>query len=299
MFLVSKNMKINISKITVWPDTYRPAEYDLINDRARQFIHNMTENELVDFSLELSGKGPMSSSFGNTDFISMTFKKLSWIRMPAPYQTNCLEYQDILQVSDATQYDCFDICIKTRVSDVIGYLPIHSTLSRFKTNMSIPIFDPEKRNSSKELHLYQKIKENCFRRCSRDACKRTAILPHPIKYVGAHETIMVEFAIQVYQPEEPDMQFNYIASIDLIDFLVYVGNTIAFWFGVSVIDLLLLRQSFAARATQLWKFASKDQHEEKTEHTVSKNHFIGQFRKLDLLITQIETCIKIRRQTEE
>ena len=146
--------------------TKEDIEFDLINNRARQFIRNMTENELVDFSLKLSGRGPMSSSFGNTDFICMTFRKLSWIRMPAPYQTNCFEYQDILQVSDATQYDCFDICMKTRVSDVIGYLPIDSTLSRFKTNMSIPIFDPDKRNSSKELYLYRKIKENCFRRCS-------------------------------------------------------------------------------------------------------------------------------------
>ena len=79
---------------------------------------------------------------------------------------------------------------------------------------------------------------------------------------------MIEFGIQVYQPEEPDMQFTYTASINLIDFLVYVANTIALWFGVSVIvSVIDLRQSFAARARQLWKFASKDQHQENTEHS--------------------------------
>lgn len=257
----------------------------------------MTEIELVDFSLETSGRGPMSSSVGNTDFIVMTFRKFSWIRMPAPYQKNFLEYQDILQVTDATQKHCFDISVKTRVSDVIGYLPIHSTVSRFKTNMSIPIFDPDKRNSSKELHLHRKIRQNCFTRCSKDACERIVLLPQILKYNGMCQTIMVIFGIQVYQPDEPNMQFIYSASIELIDFLVYVGNTIGFWFGVAVIHFLLLRQSFAARATQLWKFASKDQHEENTEHTVSKNNFIGQFRKMDLLMTKIETYIKMRRQT--
>ena len=163
--------------------------------------------------------------------------------------------------------------------------------------MSIPIFDPDTRNSSKELHLYRKIREDCLTRCSRDTCERTAILPHPIKYVDAHEAIMVEFAIQVYQPEEPDVQFNYSTSIDVIDFLVYVENTIGFWFGITVIDMLLLRESFAARATQLWNFGAKDQHQENTEHTVSNNNFISEFQKMHLLITEIETRMKMRRQT--
>ena len=62
---------------------------------------------------------------------------------------------------------------------------------------------------------------------------------------------------------------------------LYVGNTVGFWFGVSVINLLLLRQLFAARARHFWKFASKDQHKKNTEHTVAKNNFIRQFRKID------------------
>ena len=99
---------------------------------------------------------------------------------------------------------------------------------------------------------------------------------------------MVVLSIDVYQSHEPDMLFVFSPAMSLIEFLIYVGNTISFWFGLSVLDVLLRRTSFAIKALEVWSMSKKGvtRENEKVKEKSSSNH-MSHFKEIELKMSQL------------
>ena len=162
-----------------------------------------------------------TSGVGKSNGLTANWKKQTIVLLPAPYQTDCVDYSTIGYESRS---HCSDKCLIDGYIDQFGKLPFDVSHYEFHEWIDKKYLFDESNDDPKQI----KIRAICDEKCKRPDCYFEDMSS---KFVGPEEKEFIY--ISLYPPDEPEVVVKHAPQMELLDFVTYILSCISFWFGWS------------------------------------------------------------------
>lgn len=210
------------------------------------------------------GKEPCSKAFSYYNILLASTSLIN-VRLPPPYDTNCLDYR-MERKPLLSSHDCYNQCLIRRTQRW-NVIPEITLIDRRIYNQSnefitfINILENERRLSKfltnntqepKELvevyRIFQtqwkEIKSSCRESCSRTDCRSEDIFPQIVLFEGnshhnsdqGNESLSY-FLISLLTSHQPTLEVFTLPKQQLIDYIVYMSSMLSFWLGFCPLSL--------------------------------------------------------------
>lgn len=194
----------------------------------------------------------INTSIGKVDW-SFTYSLTRTTLLSAPYDTNCLNYS---RTKHQSRHSCLSSCIRQETEWKWQKIPVENCVIREEYENSslslIPFFVDDEENPLKEEEIsesvrpiyreYRKIRQDCQRDCNRPECWLESVTPKEMQITHFEEGKQVDtFVITLHPPNQPVVVIRSTPKVALIDFLIYVGSCLSFWYGfcpLNVVDTI-------------------------------------------------------------
>lgn len=210
-------------------------------------------------------------------FIDFTYSSFINIKLPPPYDTNCLDYRK--GTSFLSTYDCYNECLQEKTKP-LNVIPSTTLIDRKKYNNSTEYIAYEfmlenktrvmKKSLPKELIQayrtlssgWDRIKKSCLQFCSRPDCWSEDISPTIIstrswtKNFSKDNETLSKIALNMLLSHQPMMEVSTLPKYHFIDYVVYMSSMLSFWLGfcpLSLVDTIIRRLRECTRKTRNWK----------------------------------------------
>ena len=163
--------------------------------------------------------------------------------LPDPYETRCLDYQQVGNYRD--QIDCRHKCITRETMKRFNLFPSFPPLSR-KDNIVRKRGNVTSRMSGYNYQLswekeVSKIREYCqSHECSKTSCSSQLMLSNVEKawrptndYFGKNDSFVVKRIL----PIRPSFDTTTRPTLSLVELIIYILGTLSTWTGLSILDL--------------------------------------------------------------
>lgn len=146
--------------------------------------------------------------------------------MPSPFVTNCSHYE----MKYGSRPECFDSCI-------------YRTLEKMN-QFPVDLFWDEdlikKNNFTQEFHYKRGFTSNmnrlkCQPDCAQEECVQEFFQVSKSHDYGARNT--GKHLLMVHPPLSYELQVTYCARMRLEEYLIFIGSTLNFWIGFSMLNL--------------------------------------------------------------
>lgn len=146
--------------------------------------------------------------------------------LPAPYETDCCNYNTTKNSKYRTQAICEHNCMDDHVTKQLAMVTFTSFVSKPR-DMKL-IVDPDALGN--KTQLFHQIRDHCLRNvCRKRDCRHrislttTTAIPDPV------------FRIRVMAPNIPSIVKETFPKTDFIEFFTFVSSNISTWLGVYIL----------------------------------------------------------------
>ena len=169
--------------------------------------------------------------YNNNSKLSLSFIEKSWNLLSKPFATNCSNYE----YAGGSRQACIDECLldlaSSKCKSIAEYLPISINDQR-NYNLKITDYNDCTRNF--------KIREKCRNKCVRIDCFHDEYELFQLFDDETTDSDEMQTVILKIPSSKTNFYYDMRPQYTFIDLLIYVGNSISFWFGASIYYLLLL-----------------------------------------------------------
>ena len=177
-------------------------------------------------------------------------KKVNFVRLPKPYDTNCQDY------GDSNRFECLNQCYKRNYYGKLGCIPRENTLYTYTLDDNMKLLAFCNNSFSRLIQLVNSVLDKSCKSECRTPCdeyyyevdiKKTLIY---INYVG------YEFLKSYYIALDGNYftKIIYSPSLLLGDLIINLTNTWSLWHGMSfitiVIELFELLKKFSTKMSR-------------------------------------------------
>lgn len=178
------------------------------------------------------------------DNFKVRFSKYTSILLPAPYDTDCMDYA-------VTEYDSVDDCIEScavnQSLSVIGQFPRFLSAA-FRNSWDVP-FDPIL-NISRDAYL----QSHCNNQCPKPDCVRSKYSVYPLrqeknrlmKRNPGKKGKFPSTRIEIMTSDQPIHLMESVAVYDVVTFATNFLGCITFWTGLCPFSVLLAKRILRA-----------------------------------------------------
>lgn len=184
----------------------------------------------------------------------LTYQRHITKLLPSPYITRCVNYSETgFESRDHAFDDCaYKLSVnKTKSLCCNSLINFDQDLIEFNENFT----------ALADFQLYhheteRKILQTCEKRFPYPDCLMVKIVPKQ-KKAFLIET-GVNYSFFIYAPWDSDFVTTTFPAMDILDYLIYSGSAIGFWFGLSLIQFLA--NSRKALTNLIVNMSKKDEH---------------------------------------
>lgn len=161
--------------------------------------------------------------------VGLSYSTFKLVRLPAPYQTNCIDYVTIGYESYA---NCFEYCIGVLCAKMFGKNPYYLYSTEIST---LPFLRNRDMKRNKTILIAMRdIEKECRIKCAYTDCDFEQIVPK--KMVSTNSTFPI---FELLAPNEPYVISEYKPQVQLVDFVTASLSCLGFWLAWSPLDFLL------------------------------------------------------------
>lgn len=160
-------------------------------------------------------------------YYTIRFKKIITKLLPSPYVTKCLNYTDLgYENHDHILEDCRrKLSLKILNSSCCGTI-INTTASYSMRSANLDIRD--------ELKFEVEITDVCNKKHPHPDCYKEKIIPI-LESISTYKT--GEYIFIIKSPNSDDLAIDTKEKVSILDFLIYLGSVVSFWFGICVFEV--------------------------------------------------------------
>ncbi len=154
----------------------------------------------------------------------ITFKRVLIHSLPAPYETNCINYS---QIGFRSKIDCINQCLISVAKKRCNRWPAeifapktvnHSFLPKFLINECL-----------------EKISEKyCNHKCQYNDCIEEILTVEELN--SFDEKFAEKYFFYIWFPLSHDYRYEYKPTFAFVEFINYIGGIISLWFGLSFLS---------------------------------------------------------------
>ncbi|KAI1283080.1 hypothetical protein HDE_12848 [Halotydeus destructor] len=186
----------------------------------------------LSYSVPMTLDTDLYSGKMKTKFLS-TFSSFNVQSLPAPYTTDCIDYDMLGKFS--SKYDCIEKCKVEKSVAILDRVPFSAIIAESAAEyLNRTILSNRDFANLTLARIFNGIQESCRHapQCRFSNCYDEIQVTHALSHKRTND---IEF--NVHAPREPFFEIWILPRLDIIDYVIYLCSCISIWLGFSALDL--------------------------------------------------------------
>lgn len=225
----------NLAYALTYPGMFFGVRFDLDTFEAADNIKAIVHKS-GDFPFKSSAYAPSFSrnyepekKKAKYNYFQLAYALVSIRRLPAPYTTNCRDYN---ASGFASINDCIKECLVAKTLSMFDKLPFTTIATEKSDKKHINGADIANLTFSKILN---DLENGCGSNCKHLDCIEQYSLTSVLKEEVGEDDSVLSFI--VYVPRDPTFNITYHPKLTLTEYLIYVFSCFGTWFGLSAMNV--------------------------------------------------------------
>lgn len=168
---------------------------------------------------------------GDRNLVSLSYASFRTLRMPEPYDTQCLDYS---QIGFESVDHCFEACIAKANRKSLGRIPFAIMVGEDSEEADSKLLRRQDERNATLMKLWINERDHCLRKCHWLNCIDDDYVPVIISAARSEKPGTILMA-----PNAPVITAESRERLSILDYSIYVLSCISFWLGWSPLGFLL------------------------------------------------------------